>query len=84
MSFHMLQSLTRVVAFHWKSAADSIGLFGLILVQLLLCSEPIGGQAFLSLKLSGWKKHRKKGETDMRATNKHLIFKDFDLAVNTC
>lgn len=44
----MLQSLTRVVVFHWKSAADSIGLFGLILVQLLLCSEPIGGQAFLS------------------------------------
>lgn len=53
MCFYMLQSLTRVVAFHWNSAAESIGLFGLVLVQLLLCSEPIGGQAFLSLELIG-------------------------------
>jgi len=52
----MLKSLTRVVAFHWQSAAISIGLFGLGLVQLLLCSEPIGDQAFLPFQLIGRKK----------------------------
>jgi len=51
----MLKSLTRVVAFHWQCAAISIGLFGLGLVQLLLCSEPIGDQAFLPFQLIGRK-----------------------------